>query len=162
MLTKLKNNSEFWEVALKRILLTLIFFSLTYTLFSYYFPFSFNDTRPMGMGNAFTALSDDASALEYNPAGLAYIKSSAVNFDGNWFEYDSRSSLFDSDNNFTIGNGKISYVQKNFGIFLGSGLVGDIKNPVTIWMPSPISGMLVYYFFEAGFCYGLVLGIFAV
>src|SRR3989338_1379234 len=30
--------------------------------------------RPQGMGGAFAALPDDANALAYNPAGLAYVR----------------------------------------------------------------------------------------
>ncbi|OGS23061.1 MAG: hypothetical protein A2252_08045 [Elusimicrobia bacterium RIFOXYA2_FULL_39_19] len=36
--------------------------------------------RPAGMGGAFTAVADDFNALYYNPAGLAVIKRSEVNF----------------------------------------------------------------------------------
>ncbi|MDT8272802.1 MAG: hypothetical protein RRA35_06385 [Desulfomonilia bacterium] len=38
------------------------------------FPSIYKGIRPMGMGGAFTALSNDATALFYNPAGLAAIK----------------------------------------------------------------------------------------
>ena len=34
--------------------------------------------KAMGMANAFTAVADDASALWYNPAGLAFAKSGQV------------------------------------------------------------------------------------
>lgn len=36
-------------------------------------PYIYKGVRPMGMGGAFTAVSDDANALFYNPAGLASI-----------------------------------------------------------------------------------------
>lgn len=39
----------------------------------------FDGVRPSGMGNAFLAISDDANALFYNPAGLAYVKGGHLN-----------------------------------------------------------------------------------
>ncbi len=37
-------------------------------------PYIYKGSRPLGMGGTFVALSDDANALFYNPAGLATIK----------------------------------------------------------------------------------------
>lgn len=39
----------------------------------------FEGVRPLGMGNAFIALADDANMLWYNPAGLAYVKGQHAN-----------------------------------------------------------------------------------
>ncbi len=36
--------------------------------------------RPMGMGDAFVAVADDANAAMYNPAGLGYIKTAEAGF----------------------------------------------------------------------------------
>ena len=36
--------------------------------------------RAMGMGNGFTALAEDATAVYYNPAGLAYLPSQQISF----------------------------------------------------------------------------------
>lgn len=44
------------------------------------YPYIYRGLRPMGMGGAFTAVSDDAHALFYNPAGLALIKESEISF----------------------------------------------------------------------------------
>uniref|UniRef100_A0A7V3PU92 PorV/PorQ family protein n=1 Tax=candidate division WOR-3 bacterium TaxID=2052148 RepID=A0A7V3PU92_UNCW3 len=41
--------------------------------------------RASGMGDAFTALADDASATWFNPAGLAHIKRQAQMNHANWF-----------------------------------------------------------------------------
>ncbi len=41
-------------------------------------PYIYKGARPLGMGGAFTAVSDDANALFYNPAGLADIKESRL------------------------------------------------------------------------------------
>ena len=40
----------------------------------------FEGVRPLGMGNAFLAIADDKNALWYNPAGLAFIKDSRLDF----------------------------------------------------------------------------------
>lgn len=37
------------------------------------YPYIYKGPRPMGMGGAFIAVSNDANALFYNPAGLAYV-----------------------------------------------------------------------------------------
>ena len=42
------------------------------------YPNFYRGVRPLGMGNAFTAISDDENALFYNPAGLAEISSWSV------------------------------------------------------------------------------------
>lgn len=55
--------------------------------------------RPVSMGGAFTGLADDASALYYNPAGIAGLESNAF--------------LGDYHNYFTdIQSGMVSYVRK--------------------------------------------------
>jgi hypothetical protein len=41
-------------------------------------PYIYRGARPLGMGGAFVALSDDANALFYNPAGLANIKEGRI------------------------------------------------------------------------------------
>jgi hypothetical protein len=41
-------------------------------------PYIYKGSRPLGMGGTFIALSDDANALFYNPAGLANIKENRV------------------------------------------------------------------------------------
>jgi hypothetical protein len=42
------------------------------------YPNFYRGVRPMGMGNAFTAISDDENALFYNPAGLAEISAFSI------------------------------------------------------------------------------------
>jgi hypothetical protein len=52
--------------------------------------------RAMGMGNAFTAVADDASAIFYNPAGLARLKEGQVNL-GLAAAVDSKMKKFYND-----------------------------------------------------------------
>jgi hypothetical protein len=46
--------------------------------FAKVYPNFYRGLRPLGMGNAFTAISDDENALFYNPAGLAEISKVSV------------------------------------------------------------------------------------
>jgi len=65
--------------------------------------------RPMGMGNAYTALADDVNAIYYNPAGLAQL----------------------DESQFTSGYGKL-YWGLDDGSNLGSGFVG-YAHPLYHW-----------------------------
>jgi hypothetical protein len=60
-------------------------------------PYIYNGARPLGMGGAFTALSDDANALFYNPAGLANIKESRVSLINLEIEGSKKAYNFNKD-----------------------------------------------------------------
>ena len=60
--------------------------------------------RPIGMANAFTAISDDAHAIHYNPAGLTQVRRSE----------------------FTAGYGKL-YMGLKDNSNLGNGFVGAVQ-----------------------------------
>lgn len=55
---------------------TLVFLLMIVSSLSYAqeYPYIYKGVRPMGMGGAFVAVSNDANALFYNPAGLADIR----------------------------------------------------------------------------------------
>ena len=59
-------------------LLYILIFLFSWNIFAKELPYLYKGARPLGMGGAFTALSDDANALFYNPAGLANIKETRV------------------------------------------------------------------------------------
>ncbi len=61
-------------------LLSLILILIPSLVFSsiYEYEEPFTGARPLGMGGAFMAISDDANAISYNPAGLANIKYSQI------------------------------------------------------------------------------------
>ncbi|HJT24007.1 MAG TPA: UPF0164 family protein, partial [bacterium] len=48
-----------------------------------------NGIRPAAMGGAYTAMGDDLYSINYNPAGLSYIKASQIVF----FHLDSLASI---------------------------------------------------------------------
>ena len=54
------------------------------------FEFSFSNpgARSMGLGGAFAALADDATAAFANPAGLVQLLESEVSLEGRWWSYD--------------------------------------------------------------------------
>jgi hypothetical protein len=58
---------------MKKILLTILLVSCS-TAFADGYDYIYRGTRTLGMGGAFTAVSDDVNALFYNPAGLNRIK----------------------------------------------------------------------------------------
>ncbi|MEI6093779.1 MAG: hypothetical protein WCQ47_08925, partial [bacterium] len=58
---------------MKTIIIAILFLS-SLTIFSHEYDYLYRGARPMGMGGAFTAVSDDYNAFFYNPAGLNRIK----------------------------------------------------------------------------------------
>ncbi|HOM29591.1 MAG TPA: hypothetical protein PLS81_09050 [Deltaproteobacteria bacterium] len=81
-------------------------------------PRLYSDARVMAMGGAFVALSDDACALFYNPAGLADVKSSTVNLplpqaEFNNKAFDMFTDFNDTDFDSTSETG--SFLRKNLG-----------------------------------------------
>jgi len=51
---------------------------ILFNLFSYEYDYIYRTARPLGMGGAFTAVSDDVNALFYNPAGLNRVKEGSL------------------------------------------------------------------------------------
>jgi len=81
--------------------------------------------RPLGMGGAFTAVSDDAFALLYNPAGLAQIRREEISlgFQHMRNEATSRYTLSRTENSFNnTAFGHISFVYPFPTYRLGAGL----------------------------------------
>ncbi len=67
--------------------------------------------RPMGMGGAFVALADDASAIMFNPAGLGQIEKARIAA-----AYDRLYAGLGDD---ALGRGFVTYIQpaQNYGAF---------------------------------------------
>lgn len=93
--------------------------------------------RAMGMGNAFTAVSDDYNALFYNPAGLARLEEGQINLSLITGAADSKIPKFIDDINAassgpdsTKGQDMNNLLEANFGNHYGGRVVG----PQAFWV----------------------------
>lgn len=66
----------------KLLILALSLFLVSSICNAYEYPYIYKGFRPMGMGGAFVAVSNDADALYYNPAGLADIEKTRASIFG--------------------------------------------------------------------------------
>jgi hypothetical protein len=83
-------------------------------------PYIYKGARPLGMGGAFIALSNDANALFYNPAGLADIKETQLSPVGIEIESDRGGYRFTDDVlklNFDNSNKVAQFLQGHIGDF---------------------------------------------
>lgn len=55
-----------------------------------------SNARALGMGNSYTAVSNDYSAVFFNPAGLGLIKDPSLSFGINYENFDNTATLFNS------------------------------------------------------------------
>ena len=81
------------RMVLMSVLMLLVFTSTAFSQFT--FDFTGTGARAQGMGNAFIAVSDDASAASWNPAGLTVHEKLLMGFD---------YTGFSPDNEFAIGS----------------------------------------------------------
>lgn len=66
-------------------------------IFSYEYDYIYRTARPVGMGGAFTAVSDDINALFYNPAGLNKVKENKIILFNPQFSADTNTIKLTSD-----------------------------------------------------------------
>lgn len=91
---------------MKKIQLTaliLIFLSIGVMLFAGGFALTGVGSRATSMGGAFRGLADDASAMYWNPAGLAYMEGNSVDLGGTFIlpgsSWDNKGTIFDYNDN---------------------------------------------------------------
>ena len=86
-----KINAKFIMLILKlkiETLVGLILFVTGLTMGAFaQAPFFFEEARPLALGGAYTGLARDASALFYNPAGLAQLRMSIASLSGSYQSY---------------------------------------------------------------------------
>jgi len=80
-------------------IIILLFLTLHLTLFTFHFCYAdFEDfsvgARAMGMGGAFTGISDDASGLFYNPAGIVQLRRPEILGTGSYLFPGSADSFY--------------------------------------------------------------------
>lgn len=91
------------------------------------------DTSPrvIGMGGSFTGLADDMSAIEYNPAGAAYLKQNEFTLmDASWIQdinYDYGALALP----FAFGTISADFFYLNAGSFQGYKFASDGITPVS-------------------------------
>lgn len=71
-----------------------------------------SNARALGMGNAYIGLSDDASAMYFNPAGLGFLKRMEFSGGLNYYNYDNNISFFgntSSYNNSSTNLNRLSF-----------------------------------------------------
>jgi long-subunit fatty acid transport protein len=66
--------------------------------------------RPLGMGGAFTAIADDATANTWNPAGMAQLERPEMSASFGWYRHDLQISDGESDQESDLGLDHISAV----------------------------------------------------
>jgi hypothetical protein len=76
-----------YHLAFKRLLVPTLFVSIMAGGSFAQAPFFFEEARPLALGGAYTGLAGDASALFYNPAGLAQLRLSIASLSGSYQSY---------------------------------------------------------------------------
>jgi hypothetical protein len=149
----------------------------TATLAAEELPYIYKGPRPLGMGGAFVAVSDDANALFYNPAGLADIKAPRAslltleveaNRDAHSMYQDAADCDFDNEAETAyflskyvgdVGHAAVSsfpfYVRPQFAF----GLVGTVKTSLQVHNPQ-YPRLIVDGVEDAAVCAGYALPLF--
>lgn len=60
-----------------------------------------SNARALGMGNAYLGLSDDASAMYFNPAGLAFLKRMEFSGGLSYYNYDNTTSFLGNNSSYS-------------------------------------------------------------
>jgi hypothetical protein len=74
------------------------------------FPGLGSNARALGMGNAFNALSDDASASYFNPAGFGLIKKMELSGGLSFNNFDNTTTLFGNETNDNTTNTSLNRI----------------------------------------------------
>ena len=105
------------------ILISLLLLAAGFPVFAIDTPFNFRGARPMGMGDAFTAIADDENAISYNPAGMVRLRTNRLAVYGKLFFYDFIPTSLPE--NYTNNMAGASVAFNNFGFQAFYSLLGD-------------------------------------
>lgn len=104
------------------------------------FDFANPGARALGMGGAFVAIADDASAAESNPAGLTVLRKPEVSLEGRrttisqyfdtggYYPDLSRTDFSAADNNISFASAVFPFEKSSFAVFYHSAL--DLQNSI--------------------------------
>jgi hypothetical protein len=79
------------------LLVALFLLGSSYDIMAKQYPRLYRGIRPLGMGDAFTAVADDENALFYNPAGLSKISTFQIGIFNPFIEVSKKSIDFVQD-----------------------------------------------------------------
>jgi len=67
-------------------------------------------TRSLGMGNAYAGLSDDGSAMYFNPAGLGLMKRMEFAGSFDYYNLNNDATLFGNTTNYSNSSTKLNQI----------------------------------------------------
>jgi long-subunit fatty acid transport protein len=73
-----------------------------------------SNARALGMGNAYIALSDDASAMFFNPAGLGLLKRLELSGGIDYFSYNNNATFFNTTEEYSNSQTELNRVSFAF------------------------------------------------
>ncbi len=94
---------------MKKLYLSIVFLLLTGQVFPQGVPDALRLTEPglgvsaraLGMGNSFVGLSDDASAMYFNPAGLGLIKKLEISGGLDYYRFSNNATFFRNETDYS-------------------------------------------------------------
>jgi len=94
---------------MKKLYLSIVFLLLTGQIFPQGVPDALRLTEPglgvsaraLGMGNSFVGLSDDASAMYFNPAGLGLIKKLEISGGLDYYRFSNKATFFRNETDYS-------------------------------------------------------------
>ncbi len=110
--------------------------------------------RSLGLGTAYTGISNDYSAIYWNPAGLAQLQNSEFSLGLTHLSFNDKSTFFQNDKSFSTSSTKLN----NFGVAYpfptvrgslvfaaGYNRINDYAGALSFAGFNPISSIIQYY-----------------
>lgn len=110
--------------------------------------------RSLGLGMAYTGVSNDFSAIYWNPAGLGQLKNSEFSLGLSHVSFNNKSTFFENDKSFSTSSTKLN----NFGVAYpfptvrgslvfaaGYHRINDFAGALSFTGFNPVSSIIQYY-----------------